>query len=394
MKLLIAFDKFKDSMTAPYACELAARAAATAFGEKVDIEQAPLTDGGEGFCSILTQVAGGRLSEHLVSGPLGQKVTAPIGWVQAEDLPSQVHALLPLAAGKIAVIEMASAAGLEQVPSEQRHPNNCTTYGVGQLIQIASTQSADAILLGIGGSATSDIGFGALEALGIQFLNTSGQALTNVTPADWDQIDQISGSTRGTIPPIFIACDVENPLLGPQGAAAVYGPQKGLTPEEIEPFDHKAGTLAAKLCAAVDQNFSLKDIPGSGAAGGIGFALKVCCGASFVAGFDLVTAWLDLETRMLRADAVLSGEGKIDRSSLAGKGPIALIKAAAAADKGAYLFAGALEDGIEAELSKLHQACQAFAISPKEMTLKEALAKGPENLELSVTKALRSAAKR
>ena len=162
---------------------------------------------------------------HTVCGPLGEEVEAPLGWVELGRLPESARRFLDAKNGKLAIIEMASVAGLEQVPSAQRHPGHCTTRGVGELIRIAVAQEASAILLGIGGSATSDLGLGALEALGLEFC-PSGQ----VTPAQWGQIESISGTIELDVPPVYIACDVDNPLLGQKGAAAVYGPQKGLMP--------------------------------------------------------------------------------------------------------------------------------------------------------------------
>ena len=160
---------------------------------------------------------------------------------------------------------MASAAGLEQVPPEHRHPKNCTTRGVGNLIRIAVAEEASAILIGIGGSATSDLGLGALEAMGLKFCE-SGQ----ITPAQWPSLETISGQIELDVPPIYIACDVDNPLLGTMGAAAVYGPQKGLAADEIEAFDDTSAKVATKLCEFFNKPSSAMKTPGSGAAGGIG----------------------------------------------------------------------------------------------------------------------------
>ena len=189
MNILVAFDKFKDSMTAAEACASAASGARQALGETIRITEAPLTDGGEGFCPILTHAADGYIEHHTVSGPLGDDVEAPLGWVELDSLNDSLRHRFGTAKGKLAIIEMASAAGLEQVPMEQRHPKHCTTRGIGELIRIATANAAGAILLGIGGSATSDLGLGALQALGIQFPNTDDAIL----PEKWHQVHSITG---------------------------------------------------------------------------------------------------------------------------------------------------------------------------------------------------------
>ncbi|MBC8368404.1 MAG: glycerate kinase, partial [Planctomycetes bacterium] len=314
MKILAAFDKFKDSMTAATACEAAARGARAVYGTQVTVVQTPLTDGGEGFCNILTNAAKGHIETHVVCGPLGADLEAPLGWCEIETLPAAVQRSLNLNQGKIAIIEMAAAAGLEQVPAERRHPKNCTTYGVGELIRIAVAESADAILLGIGGSATSDLGLGALQALGLQFINSEGHLVEQALPRDWPHIQTIQGKLDVPTPPIFIACDVDNPLLGPRGAAAIYGPQKGLTANELDAFETQAAHMAEQLCQHFAQPSTCQEIPGSGAAGGIGFGLNLACGAHYLAGFDLVTDWLELNSKIAAADLILSGEGCIDRS--------------------------------------------------------------------------------
>lgn len=383
MNILVAFDKFKDSMTAATACTAAENAARTVYGDEVELTRAPLTDGGEGFCPILTEVAGGYLEHHTVCGPLGDDVEAPIGWVKLETLPENIVKGLGDTQGMLAIIEMASAAGLEQVPTEQRHPKHCTTRGIGELIRIAVAKNAGAILLGIGGSATSDLGLGALEALGIQFPDT-----TRITPEKWSEVTSVTGFIDLKLPPIFIACDVDNPLLGERGAAAVYGPQKGLQAEEIASFDSEAERLADLLCLHFGQNMELKQAPGSGAAGGIGFGLKVACGAEYVAGFDLVQSWLDLEMKVAIADLVLTGEGKFDRSSLAGKGPYALIESADKAGTPVIVLAGKAEAEAADAVAERFPSNKVYSITPDGWSLQDALAHGAQNLERTATQAL------
>ncbi len=388
MHILAAFDKFKDSMTAAAACQAAASGVRTVMGDKITITEAPLTDGGEGFCTILTHSANGHIEHHQVSGPLGEEIDAPLGWVDTRTLPAETNRLLPFKGNRLAVIEMASVAGLEQVPLNQRHPRNCTTAGVGDLIRIAVASEADAILLGIGGSATSDLGLGALEALGIHCIARNGQKISHTTPEQWPFIETIQGQIELTVPPIFIACDVDNPLLGPRGAAAVYGPQKGLLPEELEAFDDDSKRLAALLCHHCEQSTELMNVHGSGAAGGLGFGLKVTCGANFVPGFELVTSWLDLQSKVSAADMVLTGEGKFDQSSLAGKGPYALLEQAHKCDKQSIVFAGAIDELAANLVTERFPKSAVYSITPKNCPLPQALKEGARNLEVKVSEVM------
>lgn len=389
MKILAAFDKFKDSMTAATACEAAARGAREAYGSQVAVVQTPLTDGGEGFCNILTNAAKGHIETHVVCGPLGADLEAPLGWCEIETLPAAVQRSLNLNQGKIAIIEMAAAAGLEQVPAERRHPKHCTTYGVGELIRIAVAESADAILLGIGGSATSDLGLGVLQALGLQFINSEGHLIEQVLPRDWPRIQTIQGKLDVPTPPIFIACDVDNPLLGPRGAAAIYGPQKGLTANELDAFETQAAHMAEQLCQHFEQPNTCQEIPGSGAAGGIGFGLNLACDAHYLAGFDLVTDWLELNSKIAAADLILSGEGCIDRSSLDGKGPVALAGAAHTANKPSILLAGRVDPNAQEELCRIFPNCTVATITPAGYSLQQALMEGPINLQRTTADTLR-----
>lgn len=383
MKILAAFDKFKHSMSADHACDAALAGALEALGEPLTLTRAPLTDGGEGFCPILTNAADGYLEYHSVCGPLGEEVDAPLGWVELERLPESARKFLGQKNGKLAIIEMASTAGLEQVPPEYRHPNHCTTRGVGNLIRIAVAEEASAILIGIGGSATSDLGLGALEALGLKFC-ASGQ----ITPAQWPELETISGQIELDVPPIYIACDVDNPLLGNRGAAAVYGPQKGLAADEIEAFDDASAKIAAKLCDFFNKPSSAMKTPGSGAAGGIGFGLNIACGAAYVPGFELVTAWLDLTAKIQEVDLVLTGEGRFDNSSLSGKGPYSLLAAAYSSDTSAILLAGKAEEDTAELVRERFPGTAVYSITPEGTPLKEAFQSAPEFLNRKVCEVL------
>ncbi len=379
MRVLVAFDKFKDALTAAQACE----AAATALRAKHPgwtLDLCPLTDGGEGFCETLTAAANGRLEHIEVSGPRGATVNASIGYVAGRQLTAAVRDRLGLKpAGTLATIGMASASGLELLPRNQRDPWRTCSYGTGELIHAAVQAGSDAILLGVGGSATNELGLGALSALGLRFHDVGGEQLYVPTPEIWPDIDSLDRRKLMSLPPVFIACDVTNPLLGPRGATATFGPQKGLKPDDLPRLETEMARMASLLCATCGQPLSLADLPGTGAAGGIAFGLMVACGAQLVPGFDLVTEWLDLPARIATADLVLTGEGRFDATSLSGKGPGSLVATARRLGKTAHVFAGSL--GVPTD--DLHHA-----VTPPGLPLAEALPRTAEMLAAAVSRAL------
>jgi glycerate kinase len=384
MRVLIAFDKFKGALTAPEACEHVVRVLNRARpGWQLDV--APLADGGDGFCRVLCEAAGGVLQLQRASGALfargaADSVDAPIGWVDLARLPAPARTRLGLdgAAQRLAIIEMAAVNGLAQVPPGQRDVWRSSSRGTGELIAAAAAQGAGAILLGVGGSATSDLGLGALAALGLRCQTAAGDVLDPPLPADWPRIARLSG-TLGALPQLRIACDVHNPLLGARGAAAVYGPQKGLLPADLPRFEQHAERLARLLCAHAGAELASLDAPGAGAAGGIAFGLAVAAVARLVAGFELVAEWLDLERRRASADWVLTGEGRFDATSLSGKGPGALLQGAGAR---CVVFAGSVQ------LTAAEQAglpgVELVGISPAGLPLEQALPAAGMYLERAV----------
>ncbi|MBI3886670.1 MAG: glycerate kinase [Opitutae bacterium] len=368
MRVLIAFDKFKDALGARAACETAA-AALRAKHPGWELDLCPLTDGGDGFCETLTADAGGDYREHRVAGPRGESVAARTGRVNVSQLRPAVRARLGLEGeGRLGVVELASASGLALLPPALRDPWHTATGGTGESLRAAAA-GAEAILLGVGGSATNDLGLGALAALGLKFFDANGAAIAVPTPATWDRIVRIGG--RVELPPLFIACDVNNPLLGPRGATATFGPQKGLPSDDLARLDAAMARMATMLCEACGKPLALADSPGAGAAGGIAFGLTVTCGAKLVPGFDLVSDWLDLPARLAAADLVLTGEGRFDATSLAGKGPGSLVREARRLGKPAFVFAGSL--GVPADAS-FH------AVTPPELALAEAMPRTAELL--------------
>lgn len=381
MRVLVAFDKFKDSLSAQQACSSAARALRERHKDwRIDV--CPLADGGEGFAEILTLAAGGRMAGLQVTGPRGGLVETSIGLVAPDRIPAGARALLGInAAGAqpIAVIEMAAASGLAMLAPELRDPWQATSHGTGQLIRGAAEMGASAVLLGVGGSATHDLGLGALFALGLEFRSEQGGKFRPPVPANWLQIVRIEGEVFDSIPPIRIACDVNNPLLGPRGAAAVYAPQKGLKPADYPQLEAETARMAALLCDHCGQPFTLTETPGAGAAGGISFGLMAAARARLVAGFDLVAAWLDLDARLAGADLIVTGEGRFDDSSLNGKGPGAVAARARALGKPVHVFAGQVAVRPPADSGFL-----LHAITPPGMLLAQGLREARFNLENAV----------
>ena len=229
MRALIAFDKFKDALSARQACDAAARALRRAHPDWL-LDLCPLADGGDGFLDVLVLAAGSRKIEFPVMGPRGGTVQAAVGMVPVGNIPSGALSLLglepkidPAAKSTLAVVEMAAASGLALLPPELRDPWQATSYGTGQLIRAAAEMDASAVLLGVGGSATHDLGFGALAALGLEFRTADGRKLKPPLPFQWAELERIDGELFPSIPQIRIACDVSNPLLGPNGAPPSTG---------------------------------------------------------------------------------------------------------------------------------------------------------------------------
>jgi len=385
MRVLVAFDKFKDSLTASRACAVAAESIASARGGW-QLDECPLSDGGEGFAEILTHAAGGTIRRVEVTGPRGAQVSAPFGLVTVDAIPDAARSMLGGALGRpegfAAVVEMASASGLALLAPEMRDLLRASSVGTGQLMRAAAAAGARAILLGVGGSATHDLGLGALAALGIRYVGAAGEALDPLVPADWPFLRSITGGLPPGFPPILIACDVENPLLGRRGALAVYGPQKGLRPADAERLEAETARVAASLCKHFGRPEELMSRPGAGAAGGIAFGLMAAAGATILPGFELVSSWIDLDDRLSAADMVVTGEGRFDDSSLSGKGPGTVVRRALAQGKLVHLFAG------EVALSRKLPGLLTHAISPPGMTLPAALKAAPELLAEAVRAAL------
>lgn len=385
MNVLLAFDKFKDSMTANEACACATEALEAEHPDW-HIDRAPLTDGGEGFAEILTTARGGQLRSVEVRGPRGQKVQAKLGTISLDALPERLTRFFsPQKTGLLAIADMASASGLALLEPDLRDPWQASSYGTGELIAAANAFGAEALLLGVGGSATNDLGLGALCAMGLRWRkkdgSESGEALP---PARWDEIGGFAGRAEKRPKAIRIACDVDNPLLGPRGATFVYGPQKGLRAEDRDALESQVGRVARLLASHLGKTESSLSAPGAGAAGGMAFGLSCGTEAELLPGFDLVANWLALEQRIRNADIVLTGEGRFDESSLRGKGPGAIAALAKRLGREVHVFAG------KTEVKEKPPGISLHAITPEGFPLSEALAQGPEFLFASVRRLFRT----
>jgi glycerate kinase len=278
----------------------------------------------------------------------------------------------------LALIEMASASGLALLRPEARDPWQTSSVGTGQLLRAARDWGAGVILLGIGGTATNDLGVGTLAELGIQFVDSSGWTVQSLAPAEWSRVSQIRGQVE-RMPPIRIACDVVNPLLGPSGATAVYGPQKGLKSGDVDRMENEMRRMASLIHEFSRRSMDLVTMPGAGAAGGIAYTLRTCLDAKLVEGFELTLRWCDIKRRLQDASLVLTGEGRFDETSLQGKGAGALALRARALGKTVHVFAGQT-GGTPPEGITLH------AISPQGVPLQQALSETPANLAAAIAR--------
>jgi glycerate kinase len=399
MNILIAFDKFKGALDASSACELSREVLHGKF-ESATISATPLTDGGEGFASILASALGGELRTVTVPGPLFEPVDAKFALIDGSKLPQSAWDRLNLpkayAGAKIGIVEMASASGYECLSDEQRNPWHTTTFGTGLLMKEAIKAGAEVLILGIGGSATNDCGAGALEALGVCYYDRELQPVTKVVPESFRLINTV-GSTSHLLdqfPPVRIACDVTNPLLGENGATRIFGPQKGLPEEDTDRMERTMRKMGNRILGLFGKSpvewDQLMAEPGSGAAGGIGFALRHALPDSeFVEGFPLVADLLDLPSKVKAADLIISGEGRLDDSSLSGKGPIALLRLAGPAQKVGLLVGSADSKTVE-QLTSAHPNLEIITLSDPDWPLQKALQETSASLRRALEKILPS----
>ena len=303
MRILIAPDKFKGSLTAREVAENVAIGLRDALPDaKIDI--VPMADGGEGTAEAICGARDCVWLQCKAHDPLGREVDARYGWLEDE---------------KLAVMEMSEAAGMRRISEDERVPVRATTFGVGEMILDAANRRANRIIIGLGGSATNDGGFGMARALGFRF--DYGQVLQHelVRVTDLLELKRIKQPKDLKLPKIVAAVDVKNPLLGKNGATRVFGPQKGASKKEIDILERALSRLADVV--AKEFGFDYRHEAGAGAAGGLGFGLMSFCGAKVRPGFDVVAEAVGLEAKIQGADVVITGEGSLDRQTLEGKTP-------------------------------------------------------------------------
>lgn len=309
MRIVIACDKFKGSLSAGEACA-ALRAGLEDGGLGAEIVECPIADGGEGFAAAMRQALGGEWVSCPARDALGREIEARYALCRGGD-------------ERLAVIEMAEAAGMWRLDPAERDPLRASTFGVGQMIRHAAGEAAaQRVLVGLGGSVTNDGGAGMAAALGASFVDARGGSLQPL-PGGLAGLAGVQLADLVSLPPIEVACDVDNPLLGERGATAVFGPQKGAGPREREVLEAFLGRLVEVLEAG-----EIAARPGAGAAGGLGFGMMAFAGAVLRPGFEMVAAALGLRSRLATADLVVTGEGAIDAQSLAGKGPVGVARLA------------------------------------------------------------------
>ena len=358
VRVLIACDKFKGSLSAEQACE-AIRSGLEAGGVQADWDLCPIADGGEGFAEALTTAMGGEWRECEALDALERPILAKYGFCRRDG-------------DRVVLMEMAEASGYWRIAAEERDIMRATTVGTGHMIRhAAQVGRAERILIGIGGSATNDGGVGMAAALGVAFRDAKGWEL-RPRPAEMAEVAELCDGGRIRLPAIEVACDVENPLLGPNGATAVYGPQKGAGPAELAALE----SFLTRLVEACDGR-ELAAQPGAGAAGGLGFGLMQFAQARLRPGFEMVADALQLDLRIEESDLVITGEGSLDAQSLAGKGPVGLAHLARQVGKRVLGLAGRVSPEVTA--SGVFDATR--SLEEFGLPLEESMRRGAELLE-------------
>ena len=365
MKIVIAPDSYKESLSALEVAQAVEAGFRQVFPD-ADYVLVPVADGGEGTVDAMVAATGGRKETVTVSGPLGEPVEAFYGLTGDGDT---------------AVIEMAAASGLALVPPDRRNPLLTSSRGTGELIRAALDAGARRFILGIGGSATNDGGAGMVQALGARLLDLEGRELdgSGGDLARLERIDVSALDPRLAECRIEVACDVDNPLTGARGASAVFGPQKGATPEMVQALDANLARLARIV--GRDLGVAVDTVPGAGAAGGMGAAMLAFFGATLKPGIEIVTAAVDLDTHVRDADLVITGEGRIDFQTVHGKTPIGVARVAKRHGKPVIGIAGSL--GAEVGVVHAHGIDAVFSVLGKPCTLDEALRDAAANVELT-----------
>lgn len=365
MKVVIAPDSFKESMSAKEVCDCAERGILSIFPEW-EIVKVPMADGGEGTLESLIDATNGKIYNEETLNPIGEKIISRYGILGDKN---------------IAIIEMASTSGIELIPKEKRDPYITTTYGTGQLMLKALDHDVERIILGIGGSATTDGGAGMLHALGAKLMDENGREigfggfeLGKLAKIDFSNLDERLRKVE-----ILVACDVSNPLTGKNGSAYVFGPQKGATPQMVEVLDNNL--LHYSKIVKRDLNMEINNVPGAGAAGGLGAGL-LTLGGILKKGVEIVIDTVDLEEKLKDADLVITGEGGMDKQTIYGKTPFGVAELAKKYNIPVIGIAGNLGNGYEILYDNGFDAI--FSIMPGVRTLETALISGSVNVENTV----------
>ena len=363
MKVVIAPDSYKGCLSALEVAKAMERGVLSVF-PSAEVRKIPIADGGEGTVAALVTATNGQLRQTEVTDPLGNKIIAHWG---------------VLGDGRTAVIEMAAASGLPLVPKEKRDPRVTTTYGTGELIKAALADGLAKIIIGIGGSATNDGGTGMARALGVRFLDAAGQevAAGGGSLAEICQIDTTGLDPRLKNTEIVVACDVDNPLCGTRGASAVFGPQKGATPEMVQQLD--AGLAKYASCARQATGRDVAEKAGAGAAGGLGAGLMFFTPAQLKPGVEIVLDAVGFSDIVRDADFVITGEGRTDFQTAFGKAPVGVAKVAKTHGAPVFCISGGLGDGAEDVLAQGIDAVMSICDRP--LSLEECMAAAAQLIE-------------
>ena len=363
MKVVIAPDSYKGCLSALEVAKAMERGVLSVFSS-AEVRKIPIADGGEGTVAALVTATNGQLRQTEVTDPLGNKIIAQWGI---------------LGDRRTAVIEMAAASGLPLVPKEKRDPRFTTTFGTGELIQAALAEGLPKIIIGIGGSATNDGGTGMARALGVRFLNAAGQevAAGGGSLAEICQIDTTGLDLRLKNTEIVVACDVDNPLCGTRGASAVFGPQKGATPEMVQQLD--AGLAKYASCARQATGRDVAEKAGAGAAGGLGAGLMFFTPAQLKPGVEIVLDAVGFSDIVRDADFVITGEGRTDFQTAFGKAPVGVAKVAKTHGVPVFCISGGLGDGADDVLAQGIDAVMSICDRP--LSLEECMSAGAQLIE-------------
>ncbi len=372
MKIVVAPNAFKDSLTAEQASEAISQGLKSVVPDARTVH-VPIADGGDGLFNVFNSVFGGEIITKSVTGPLFKSLDAQILYIPAS---------------KTAVIEMARASGLALLKPEERNARATTTLGTGELVLAAIAKGATHIIIGIGGSATNDGGMGLASALGVKFLDEGGKEVRPIGE-DLPKVAKVDVSGLKVDPAkvtFETVCDVDNPLCGPRGAAAVYGPQKGAKPDDVKYLDAGLANLAA--CVKRDLGTDISLMAGAGAAGGLGFGLASFVNASLRPGVEVVLDMVGIDKELAGADLAITAEGRIDFQTAFGKGPAGV--GGRAKKHGVPCIA--IGGGILGDISNLHDigidAC--FSLCSGPMTLEDAMKNGAELLAKATAQAFRA----